>query len=349
MSGDALEKVNVSYYNNSEKEAWNAYVDKHEDGSFFHLGEWAELIEALFSHEAHYLVAKEDSQIVGVLPLVEQKSKLFGHTLISTPFCVYGGAIADTAEIRGALENKALEIGKERKVDFVELRYKQPVENPNYERFCHHSFFSCDIGEGRDAILAGIKKKQRANIRQSLKKPLNVRIDQDTKVAYGIYSESVRNLGTPVFHSKYFAKLVEYFGDKVEVLTVESEGQPVSSVLSFYYKNVVLPYYGGGVHAARDLKSNDLMYYELMCHAYEKGYTKFDFGRSKDDSGAYKYKATWGMQAVPLHYIRALVTAEEHPNLSPNNPKYALVINTWKRLPLWLSRFIGPFLSRFLG
>jgi len=349
MSGVTLQEVEVSYFKFDEREAWNAYVDKHEDGSFFHLSEWAELIEDVFSHKSHYLIAKQSNEIIGVLPLVEQKSKLFGHTLISTPFCVYGGALADTPEVREALENEALEIGRKCKVDYVELRYKQQVENPNFQRFCHHSFFSCDIADNRDEILAGIKKKQRANVRQSLKKSLTVRIDQDIQAAYDIYSESVRNLGTPVFHSKYFPKLVEYFGDKVEVLTVESENKPISSVLSFYYKNEVLPYYGGGIHAARGLKSNDLMYYELMCHAREQGCTRFDFGRSKDDSGAFKYKATWGMQAVPLHYMRALVTATEHPNLSPNNPKYALVINTWKKLPLWLSRAIGPFLSKYLG
>ena len=338
-------------YQQSDKPLWNEFVDTHEHGTFFHLAEWAELIKDVFSHAAHYIWARSitSGEVLGVLPLVEQKSKLFGHSLISTPFCVYGGAIAKNDNIREALENKALEIGRELAVDYVELRYKKEVQNENFDRFCHHSTFGSELLEGRDNILAAVKKKQRANIRHSLKNALNIRIDEDAETAYGIYSESVRNLGTPVFHPSYFPSLFNYFGNKVNVLTVESNGKPISSVLSFYYKNQVLPYYGGGTSSARTLKSNDLMYFELMCHAQERGCQHFDFGRSKDDSGAFKYKETWGMQPEPLHYMRALVKATEHPNLSPNNPKYALVINTWKKLPLWVSRIVGPYLSKYLG
>ncbi|MBF89724.1 MAG: peptidoglycan bridge formation protein FemAB [Candidatus Marinimicrobia bacterium] len=338
-------------YQQSDKAQWNEYVDNHENGTFFHLAEWAGLIKDVFSHIPRYILAKNSKtgDVLGVLPLVEQKSKLFGHSLISTPFCVYGGAIAHNDSIREALENKALEIGQKLSVDYVELRYKAEVYNKNFDRFCHHSTFGGLIPDGRDNILAGVKKKQRANIRHSFKKALDIRIDDDAETAYDVYSESVRNLGTPVFHPQYFPSLFKHFGNKVNVLTVERNGKPVSSVLSFYYKDEVLPYYGGGTTSARTLKSNDLMYFELMCHAHQRGCQYFDFGRSKDDSGAFKYKATWGMQPEPLHYMRALVKATEHPNLSPNNPKYALVINTWKKLPLWVSRVIGPYLSKYLG
>tara|TARA_E500000178_G_C16992557_1_gene741582 strand:+ start:718 stop:1773 length:1056 start_codon:yes stop_codon:yes gene_type:complete len=351
MSGDSPQSFEIVRYLKNEKVSWNNYVDNHPQGSFFHLGEWSELIEDVFGHRSHYLVAKNIhcGSVVGVLPLVEQKSALFGHSLISTPFCVYGGAVADSGGVREALENKALEIGKSLNVDYVELRYREAVTNANYEQFCHHSTFGWYLASSREEILAQIKKKQRANVRQSLKREMNFRVDKDTNTAYEIYSESVRNLGTPVFSSNYFSQLVKYFGERVDVLTVESEGAAVSSVLSFYYKGEVLPYYGGGTFNARALKSNDLMYFELMCHALNKGCTKFDFGRSKDGSGAFKYKATWGMTAEPLHYSRALVRATEHPNLSPNNPKYNLVINTWKKLPLWITRLIGPHISKYLG
>lgn len=351
MSDEAQNKFKIERYKSHEREMWNAYVNKHPQGSFFHLAEWAELISDVFSHLPHYIVAKElrNGDIVGILPLVEQKSYLFGHSLISTPFCVYGGVLSDSDSIRIALENEALEIGSSIGVDYVELRYRYPAENENFDNFCHHSTFGWQLEDEQNSILAQIKKKQRANVRQSLKKGLECRFDQDVKVAYDIYSESVRNLGTPVFHSSYFPKLIEYFGDKVGVLTILSDKKAVSSVLSFYYKDEVLPYYGGGLAAARELKSNDFMYYELMCRARNDGFTKFDFGRSKNNSGAFKYKSTWGMKAEPLHYLRALVNAKEHPNLSPNNPKYALIINVWKKLPLSLSRAIGPFLSKYLG
>lgn len=351
MANQQKDNFAIAEFKQSDKAQWNEFVDKHDNGTFFHLAEWAELIKDVFSHTPRYILAKSTAseEILGVLPLVEQKSRLFGHSLISTPFCVYGGAIAQNDSIREALENKALEVGHELAVDYVELRNKKEVHNVNFDRFCHHSTFGSELPEGRDNILSAVKKKQRANIRHSFKNALDIRVDEDAATAYDIYSESVRNLGTPVFHPSYFPSLFKYFGNKVNVLTVENNGKPVSSVLSFYYKNEVLPYYGGGTTSARSLKSNDLMYFELMCYAQQRGCQYFDFGRSKDDSGAFKYKATWGMQPEPLYYMRALVKATEHPNLSPNNPKYALVINAWKKLPLWVSRLVGPFLSKYLG
>ena len=91
------------------------------------------------------------------------------------------------------------------------------------------------------------------------------------------------------------------------------------------------------------------MYYQLMCLAKEKGFVHFDFGRSKRNSGSYKYKKHWGMEEEKLHYRIALVNSKSLPNLSPNNPKYKIFINMWKRLPLVLSRQIGPQISKYLG
>lgn len=342
--------VTITQLNSENYKNWDKYVETHEDGAFFHLSGWKTVIEASFGHQCFYLTAWQGTTVTGVLPLVQLKSALFGHSLVSTPFCVYGGAIADTDDIRIKLENEALALGKKLKVDFVELRYRKPTENPNYDTFCHHSTYGCELADTPETILASVKKKQRAVIRHSLKNDLSFDVNNDYETAYDIYAESVRNLGTPVFHKRFFQNLAKVFTNNFDVLTVsDAAGTPVSSVLSFYYKGEVLPYYGGGLHDARVLKSNDFMYYHLMCHAREQGCDHFDFGRSKNDSGAAKYKASYGMPAEALHYKRALVEATEQPNLSPNNPKYALFINTWKKLPVWLSRFVGPYLSKYLG
>ncbi|MDV7102896.1 FemAB family PEP-CTERM system-associated protein [Vibrio sp. TH_r3] len=330
---------------------WDKYVDSHVQGSFFHLTGWIEIARSVFGHKHHYLVAESNHGIVGVLPLIEQKSLIFGHALVSTPFCVYGGVVADNDEIRIALEQQAYQLGCSLKVDYVELRDKQEysIEGP-WLSHCHHSTFSCEIEETPEQILTSVKRKQRAVIRHSLKNDLTWSNSDDPKLCYDIYAESVRNLGTPVFSQKLFTTLKSVFSDRCETLIIRDDvGQAVSSVLSFYYKDTVLPYYGGGNRQARDLKSNDYMYYQLMCIAREKGFTSFDFGRSKNDSGSYKYKKHWGMQEDKLHYRIALVQSKERPNLSPNNPKYKLFINLWQKMPLQLSRIVGPMLSKYLG
>lgn len=337
--------------NSAETNAkWDEFVDSCNRGTFFHLSGWKRVIETVYKHRCHYLYATRNDEIVAVLPLVEQKSLLFGHALVSTPFCMMGGVASEDDNAMLFLEQQAIEKANQLGVDYLELRYPFERDNPALTEKCAHSTFGCELAEDNDAILAGIKKKQRAVVRHSLKNELDFRVDSDAATAYDVYSESVRNLGTPVFPKHYFAALADEFGERCDVLTVEKDNKPVSSVLSFYYKGQVLPFYGGGLFEARSLKSNDFMYYQLMCHAKNnKACNYFDFGRSKDDSGAFKYKRTWGMEPIALHYQFHLVKADALPNLSPNNPKYQFFIKAWQKLPVWLSRLIGPFLSKYLG
>jgi len=333
---------------------WDAYVKAHQEGSFFHLSGWQTVIENSFNHACYFLYAEQEGAICGVLPLIEVKSKLFGHALVSTPFCVYGGAIADSSEIVRQLEGEACQLAEKLGVDYLELRYKDKQDSKLLLKQAH-STFGCEIGEDSDKILAKIKKKQRAVIRHSLKNELSYSISSTAKNTdftdfYQLLSTSYRNLGTPIFTEHYFENLMTTFGDCSDIAVIrDKDNMPSSAVMNFYFNEQVLPYYGGGNDRARGLKSADFMYYQVMCHAQEKGKTWFDFGRSKNDSGPYKYKKNWGMEPQPLHYYYHLVKASELPNLSPNNPKYKYFIAMWQKLPLKISQLIGPFLSKYLG
>lgn len=330
-------------------EVWDDYVKQHSNGSFFHLSGWQQVIADAFRHPCFYLAAIQEQKIVGVLPLVEVKSALFGHALISTPFCVYGGAIAESDDIRKALEAKACQLAEELSVDYLELRYRDKQDSDLLLKQAH-STFGCELGEDAEKILANVKKKQRAVIRHSLKNELSAEFSHELDDFYQLLSTSYRNLGTPIFSKRYFQSLVKYFGNQLDVLVIkDANGQPSNAVMNFYFNEQVLPYYGGGNSEARALKSADFMYYQVMCNAREKGFTWYDFGRSKNDSGPYKYKKNWGMEPQPLHYYYHLVNAEELPNLSPNNPKYKLFIGLWQKLPLSLSQWLGPKLSKYLG
>lgn len=327
--------------------AWDEFVTAQQDGTFFHLAAWQDVISVV-GHQCYYLYATVAGNIKAVLPLARVKSRLFGDALVSTPFCVYGGAVGEEAAKR-FLEQEAVKLAQRLKVQHLELRYKTAQDNQFITR-SQHAYFACELADSPESILAGIKKKQRAVIRHALNESLSFTLDKQSDDFYQTYSESVRNLGTPVFSKTFFNSLLQAFPAQSEILTVRKQQHPVSSVLSFYFKGEVLPYYGGGISEAKSLKSNDFMYYQLMCHAREtKGCTRYDFGRSKIDSGAYQYKKHWGMTPVELPYQYQLITASELPNLSPNNPKYQLFIKLWQKLPLTVSQWLGPQLSRYLG
>ena len=336
-----------------DQAAWDEYVDAHQDGSFCHLFGWRKAIEQALGLTPHYLKITDSSlNIVGILPLFEVKSWLFGHTLVSTPFCMYGGALADDPSAHQALIEEAKALAHRLQVDYLELRYQQAqpqLESQAFMLKSVHSYFVSPIADSDDEILLAIKKKQRAVVRHSLKNNLQSRVDQDIDTLYHIYSTSVRNLGTPVFSKKLFKALLREFPEHSDILTIEHDGQAISSVMSFYYKDMVMPYYGGGLASARQLKANDHMYYQLMRHARQKMCKYFDFGRSKNDSGAYKYKASWGIEAKALFHYYHLVNASELPDLSPNNPKFQRKIALWQKLPLRVSQCLGPFVSKYLG
>jgi FemAB-related protein (PEP-CTERM system-associated) len=333
----------------NENKKWDEYVKAHADGSFFHLSGWIDVMQRSFSHSCHYLAAYFDGNIVGVLPLVEVKSKLFGYALVSTPFCVYGGAIADDSATVRALEAYACELAEQLNVDYLELRYKEKQESTMLLKSVH-STFSCELAEDDVAILANVKKKQRAVIRHSLKNDLTSSSSKNIEPFYNLLSQSYRNLGTPMISKRYFEHLIDIFKDDIDITLVkDNDGKPSVAVMNFYFNEQVLPYYGGGNEASRFIKSADFMYYQVMCNAGAKGYSLFDFGRSKNDSGPYKYKKNWGMEPQPLHYYYHLVKATSLPNLSPNNPKYKFFISMWQKLPLKLSQLLGPFLSKYLG
>ena len=347
IDNHTIEKLTPSFY-----KQWDSYVKTHHQGSFFHLSGWQSVIEKSFSHPCYFLYILKDDAICGVLPLVEVKSKLFGHALVSTPFCVYGGAIADSSDLVRQLERKACQLAEDLKVDYLELRYKDLQESGLLLKQAH-STFGCELIESSDKILASVKKKQRAVIRHSLKNDLSSSIlsgKDNLADFYQLLSTSYRNLGTPIFTEKYFENLVTTFADCSDIAIIRDKDNNLSSaVMNFYFNDQVLPYYGGGNDSARGLKSADFMYYQVMCHALEKGKSWFDFGRSKNDSGPYKYKKNWGMEPKSLYYYYHLVNADELPNLSPNNPKFKLFISMWQKLPLKLSQFMGPFLSKYLG
>jgi FemAB-related protein (PEP-CTERM system-associated) len=338
----------VRAFEPKDRSAWNRFVHDAPEGTFFHLAEWQDVLREAFGHRSYYLLAERDGEICGVLPLALISSMLFGKALISTPFCVYGGIVANDEAAHAALTQEACALAQRLNVDYMEFRNRRQ-QHPTWPSKDLYVTFRKAIQPESEANMLAIPRKQRAMVRKGIQKGLQSRIDAETRDHYNLYSESVRNLGTPVFARKYLDTLKRVFGDACEILTVVHEGTPVASVLSFYFRDEVLPYYGGGGMAARPVAGNDFMYWEVMERARQKGLKIFDYGRSKRGTGAFEFKEHWGFEPEPLHYEYFLVKTKSMPNLSPTNPSYGRAIQLWKRMPLWLTQRIGPRVAAYLG
>jgi FemAB-related protein (PEP-CTERM system-associated) len=333
--------------------AWDNFVRATPEATFFHLSAWARVIRESFQHSTHYVFAEQDGAVVGVLPLARMRTRLFGDVLASTPFCVYGGPVAATAEAAAALEAHAIALQKRLGVPCLEFRRRE-IPDPGWQTraplyFTFRKSFAITGDDTKD-LERNIPRKQRAEVRKAIKRGLATVTDGDIDRLHRIYAESVRNLGSPVFPRRYFRLLAAAFPDAHDVTTVLHEDRPVAAVLNFHFRDEVLPYYGGGTRDARGLAANDLMYWEVMRRAgAERGATVFDFGRSKLGTGAFAFKKNWGFEPAELAYCYRLGPGASVPDNNPNNPKYRLLIAAWKRLPLPVANLIGPPLVRGLG
>ena len=328
---------------------WDEYVQRAEGATFFHRAAWKAVLERAFGQKTCFLYAEQSGAIAGVLPLSQVKSLLFGNSLSSLPFCVYGGIVADTPEVSDALRSAACAKADSLAVDALELRNTLPSEADWPVKELYFTFRKTIDADDEKNLMA-IPNRQRAMIRKGIGEGLESDVDKGTDRLYRVYSESVRNLGTPVFAARYLRILREEFSDDCSVLMITHQGRDVAGVMSFYFRDEVLPYYGGSTAEARTIKGvNHFMYWELMRRSSEQGFRLFDFGRSKAGTGPYSFKKNFGFKAQPLPYEYYLVKASEMPDVNPNNPKYRLLIDTWKKLPLPVANFIGPFLARSLG
>jgi FemAB-related protein (PEP-CTERM system-associated) len=332
--------------------AWDAYVTGHPDGTFCHLSAWAGIIERCYRLPAHFVCALRDGRVCGVLPLAHVKSRLFGSNgLVSTPFCVYGGPLADDADARQALDAHALALRDRLGADFVEFREQERRRTDWRVKDDLYVTFAKPIAASPAANLLAIPEPQRQVIRKAVKDlGLTATLDDDLDRHFQVYATSMRDHGTPMFPRGYFRELKDAFGDACEVLTVcDPAGTALSTVMSFIFRDAIAPYYAGGIAAGRDAGAQSFMYWRLIGRAAERGLTRFDFGRSKRGTGSFDFKLNWGFQPTPMTYEFALRDGAAIPENNPNNPKFRLFIAAWQRLPVPLANAIGPRLVRSLG
>ena len=348
VSSVASPKITITRLGHADIGKWDAFVEACPEATFFHRAGWKTVIEKAFGHRTHYLLAERNGTIVAVLPLTEIKSRLFGHSLVSNAFCVYGGIAAADEEARNALDQHAQVLARELNVGHLEYRQRSPFHTDWASRDLYFTFRK-PIDPDVEQNMLAIPRKQRAMVRKGIKNGLTSELDSGVDRFYSLFADNVKRHGTPALPKRYFSMLREVFGKDCEILSVLHDDQLISSVLTFYFRDEVLPYYAGDREGARHLAANDFKYWELMRLGCERGYRLFDYGRSKLGTGQYDFKKNWGFEPTPLHYEYYLVNATSVPEHNPLNPKYRLFIQMWRKLPTPIANTLGPHIVKNLG
>lgn len=340
----------VREFEDKDRDAWRGYVGAHTDATLFHDLKWSNAVRTGYGYANRHLLAERAGAIVGVLPLTFVSSPLLGRSLISTAFAVGGGILADDDDAAASLGAQALDLGARLGVNYVELRGGPPPGKGYAQKTGVYASFVKEMPTDPDAIRNWLPRNRRAEIKKALRidepNENSFRMTSRTRDFYKVYAPALRNLGTPVMPLKFLAALKTNFGDDVDIGLVEHHGEPVAGLFSFWHRDRVMPYYIGADRKARDIRAYDYLYYKLMRRAVERGVRAFDFGRSKVGSTHFDTKKFWGFEPAPVIYHIGLVRGKEMPNVNPNNPKFARLVDIWRRLPLPVANFIGPIVAR---
>ncbi|MBL8728753.1 MAG: FemAB family PEP-CTERM system-associated protein [Planctomycetes bacterium] len=345
-----------------EDSRWDAYVSRHALGTHFHRSGWARVVGDTFRHQPHHLVVEQGRRWLGVLPLFLTKSPFLGRNLVSVPYAVYGGVLGDSEAAQAALLAHAAQLGHELEVGYVELRHLElrPGERPRSPLYVT---FRCELPEDPAEVMLRIPKKARAEVRCARepaapaiegkrRQSFGIRVTPDGSVdeLFALFAQNKRRLGSPALPRRWFQGLVDEFG-KAAVIhrAVEPGGRTLAAVMSFCFKDTVYAYYSGSLDDVHDTGVNNWIYCAIMEWAIEQGYRRFDFGRSRADSGPARFKKNMGFEAEPLHYEYLLVAAGARlPDFHPSNPRLDLPRRIWSNMPMFLANRLGARLSRYL-
>ncbi len=343
----AAPKLQVRAYEESARSAWDQFVYQQPSGTLFHLTAWKRAIEKSFGFQPRYLLAEDETGIRGVLPLFLVSNAVQGKTLISTPFAVYGGICAAEEGAAQSLREAACELAREENVQYLELRERQSYNHAAFHTKELYVTFDQELPQSPEILMKGFPRDTRYMIRKAQKEGLRSTVDSShVALFHHIYAHSVRNLGTPVFSPRFFRNLFAEFPDCSELTMIWKGEQAIAGVLSFRFRDWIVPYYGGSLTEGRKYAANNFMYWDVMTRAMQAGLRYFDFGRSKVGTGAYAFKTQWNMREHPLPYQFFLVRRKDMPNFSPANPRFQAAISLWKRIPLPLTKIVGPSLVR---
>jgi FemAB-related protein (PEP-CTERM system-associated) len=370
----------------NENHLWDKYVDAHPQGTIYHLTGWRDVVNKAFNHRTYYFVAVEKSEshddgrcinIRGVLPLVQMKNFFFGNRLISMPYVDFGGILADSPDIENQLIKEAIELLESCSSKILELRHAELfIQCKNCESNNCFGFHKCFLTKQKyykkndlklalntlkfrmllslpncsEELFNSFKSKLRSQIRKPTKEGLYCKIGELELLNdfYSVISINMRDLGSPVHSKNFFRLILSEFQEYVKIFLVFKDAQPLACSLVFGFKNILFNPWASALKKYNSLSPNMLLYWTMLRYGCDNGYEYFDFGRSTPNEGTYKFKRQWGAWPKRLHWYHFAI-GEKIKDDSTQSLKLKFAVKYWKKLPIPVTRFLGPMVRRHIG
>jgi FemAB-related protein (PEP-CTERM system-associated) len=309
---------------------------------------WLKILHAAMGHEPYAVEAVLGQQTFGFLPLAHVSSWLFGRFLVSLPYLNTNGVIATSADVQVQLIERAVTLAEELDARHLELRHETPVEHPDLTgELTSKVHMRLDLPNTADELWKALDPKVRNQVRKGDKQGFSVEWDgfELLDEFYTVLSENMRDLGTPVFGKALFREILGTFPNDAELCVVRNGVTPIAAALLLHGWGVTEVPTAASLKAYNPTCANMMMYWRLLVRSIERGQTQFDFGRSTTEGATYKFKKQWGAKPHPAVWQYASKDGEQ-PGLRPDNPRFERAIRLWQKLPVALTRLVGPAIVR---
>lgn len=334
-------------YQEKYSELWSEYVAQSEKATVAHQIEWREIMQIGLGHQPRYLMCLDQKRVTGLLPMFLVRTWWGKKYLISLPWIDYGGIIADNQAVARELLASATELAKTEAAEFVELRSVNSDQLGLDER-TDKVTFKLPLQVDHELLWEGFDAKLRNQIRKADKSGLTTEFvaSDGLNDFYRVFSRNMRDLGTPVWGRRFFEEIFTRLSERASLILVRKERRVIAAGLVLKFKGSL---YVPSASAYRDsLKfcPNHALYWKVIKSGCEDGMVSFDFGRSSTDSNTFRFKKQWVPKPTQLTWQYHLHLSQTMPQINPDNPKYRLMINLWRKMPLPLANWLGPKVIR---
>lgn len=368
-------EIEIITANSSNSSAWDQYVDNNPEATLYHRYGWKEVVERTYGHKTYCLMAVKKQKkttgaedcVVGILLLIHLKHIIFGNQLVSMPYFDMGGILADNTTAEIALLSKAVTLGKKLKAGNIELRHKQPLsclsdDSRNKSVWNNTDRIQCskrsdkvrmllDLFDTPEEMMKSFKSKLRSQIKKPIKAGLKATVGGPELLEdfYRVFLVNMRDLGSPVHSNRLMRNIFELFPNESRMVVVYKADEPVASSLIVGIGETLENPWASSLRQYSRLSPNMLLYWTMLEYACDHGYKYFDFGRSTPGEGTYKFKAQWGAVSHQLHWHYIYLNGRIHDKETTEQTKFDRAIQYWKKLPVPVTRIIGPMIRKYIS
>ncbi len=328
---------------------WQAAIERSPAAHVAWASSWYTTIQQAYGHVPLYLWAENGSESAAVLPAFLIRRPLLGTVVTSMPFLDAGGPCGGSGRTADALMYRLLTEAQHHGASQVEIRCTSPMNQP-FVASLEKVTLVLRLPSDPDRLWRSLDPKVRNQIRKAERSGLSVEVGGIRLLDefYRVFGINMRDLGSPVHAKQFFRALLETFGESAQVVLVKKDGGTLGGLISMIFKDTMYVPWASSLREYAPFCPNMLLYWDTLRRACTGGLSCFDFGRSTRGSGTYRFKRQWGAEDAQLFWYTIPLDGQRTRTLSTDDGKGLAVRWLWSRLPVGITRLLGPRIRRYL-